>query len=156
MAEDFTAAFPKKYLSAGALFFDAAGRLLIVKPTYKDGWEIPGGIVEQDESPFDACRREIREEIGLEVTPGRLLVVDYRSAEEGRSDSLQLVFLGGTLDPASIAAIRLPAGELSDYRFVETDAASGLLRGFLALRVAACLKAIAENRTLMLHDGLEV
>ena len=95
MPQDFTAAFPKKYLSAGALFFDDAGRLLIVKPTYKDGWEIPGGIVEQDESPFDACRREVREEIGLEMTPGRLLAVDYRSAEAGRSDSLQLVFLGG-------------------------------------------------------------
>ena len=33
---------PKKRISAGCLFFDRSRRLLIVKPTYKEGWEIPG------------------------------------------------------------------------------------------------------------------
>ena len=154
-AEDLTAAFPKKYLSAGALFFDERGALLLVKPTYKDGWEIPGGIVEQDESPKQACAREIKEELGLEVTIGRLLVLDYQSRAGARSDSLQLVFLGGTLTPAMIEAIRLPAAELSEYRFIAPEAASLLLHESLSLRVAGCLRAIAERRTLMLHDGLE-
>ena len=34
--------------SAGALVFDQAGRLLILKPTYKSGWSIPGGVMEAD------------------------------------------------------------------------------------------------------------
>ena len=35
-------------VSAGALVFDRAGRLLILKPTYKSGWTIPGGVMEAD------------------------------------------------------------------------------------------------------------
>src|SRR5215475_10829388 len=98
--------FPTKYLSAGALFFDDQGALLLVKPTYKEGWEIPGGIVEADESPMQAFVREIHEELGLAVTVGPLLVMDYKSRGEGLTDSLQLVFLGGTLTTAQIQAIK--------------------------------------------------
>ncbi|MFN8633488.1 MAG: NUDIX hydrolase [Chloroflexota bacterium] len=148
--------FPTKYISAGALFLDEQGRLLLVKPTYKDGWEIPGGIVEADESPVEACRREIREELGLELAPGRLLVVDYTSRRPNQSDALQLVFLGGALDAAAISAIRLPADELSEYRFVPPGKAVHLLPTTLARRVASALLAISDNRTLMLHDGIEV
>ena len=34
--------------SAGALIYDGAGRVLILKPTYKSGWTIPGGVMEAD------------------------------------------------------------------------------------------------------------
>lgn len=147
--------FPKKYLSAGALFFNAAGGLLLVKPTYKDGWEIPGGIVEADESPKQACVREVYEELGLRVEIGPLLVMDHKSRSEGPSDSLQFVFLGGTLTPEQQRAIRLPAGELSGYEFLAPEAALRALGTSLSLRVAGCLRAIAEGRTLLLHDGEE-
>jgi 8-oxo-dGTP diphosphatase len=147
--------FPTKYMSAGALFFDQQGGLLIVKPTYKDGWEIPGGIVERDESPKQACAREIREEIGLEVAPGQLLVVDYKSRQEDRSDSLQFVFFGGVLPPDVIQAIQLQASELSAYQFTAPELAFDLLRETLARRVAASLRALTERRTFMLHDGDE-
>jgi 8-oxo-dGTP diphosphatase len=148
--------FPMKYLSAGALFFDEQGRLLLVKPNYKDGWEIPGGIVEQDESPLEAWRREILEELGLELKPGRLLVVDYLSRGDRPSDSLQMVFLGGTLNPATIDMIRLQPTELSEFRFLELDEALALLGSTLSARIAGALRALAEGTTLMLHDGREV
>jgi 8-oxo-dGTP diphosphatase len=156
MPDGATFTLPMKYLSAGALFFDEQGRLLLVKPTYKDGWEIPGGIVEHDESPKQACLREIREELGLDVTLGPLLAIDYLSRQDRPSDSLQMVFLGGTLSPSTIEAISLPAAELSAYRFLEPDVALTLLRGSLRLRVAGSLRALSEKRTLMLHDGEEV
>jgi len=61
-------------VSAGALIFDSAGRLLILNPTYKSGWTIPGGVMEADgETPWQACRREVREECGLDVRGGRLV-----------------------------------------------------------------------------------
>jgi 8-oxo-dGTP pyrophosphatase MutT (NUDIX family) len=151
----FVRDFPMKYMSAAALFFDERGALLIVKPTYKDGWEIPGGIVEADESPMQACRREIREEIGLTVTVGPLLVMDYKSRGNGLSDSLQFVFLGGALAPAQIQAITLPETELSEHRFLPPDEALATLPSSLSLRVAGGLRAIAEGRTLLLHDGHE-
>ena len=49
--------------AAGVLFFDSDGRVLVVHPTYKDEWEIPGGSLEPDESPFMACEREVKEEV---------------------------------------------------------------------------------------------
>lgn len=147
--------FPMKYLSAGALFFNEQGELLLVKPTYKEGWEIPGGIVEADESPRQACLREIREELGLSVTLGPLLVIDHKSRGDGPSDSLQLVFLGGALSPTLIQAIRLPEHELSEYRFLAPEEALVTLRSTLSSRVACCLRAISEGRTLVLHDGEE-
>jgi 8-oxo-dGTP pyrophosphatase MutT (NUDIX family) len=153
--EGATFMLPMKYLSAGALFFDEQGRLLLVKPTYKEGWEIPGGIVEHDESPKQACLREIKEELGLDVSLGPLLVIDYLSRRDRPSDSLQMVFLGGTLSPATIEAIVLPAAELSEYRFLRPDAALTVLRGSLRLRVAGCLRAITAKQTLLLHDGQE-
>ena len=68
-------------VAAGALIFDEQGRILLVKPGYKDGWEIPGGYVEPGESPRDACIREIQEELGLSIPIGGHLVVDWAPAE---------------------------------------------------------------------------
>ena len=69
-------------VSAGALVFDRAGRLLILKPTYKSGWTIPGGVLETDgETPGDAGRREVAEELGLHIDAGhpvRLACMDFR------------------------------------------------------------------------------
>ncbi|MCP5099570.1 MAG: NUDIX hydrolase, partial [Chloroflexi bacterium] len=67
---------PKKRMSAGALFFDELGRLLVVNPTYKPTWEIPGGAIELNESPYQGCKREIEEELGLIRNLVRLICVD--------------------------------------------------------------------------------
>jgi 8-oxo-dGTP diphosphatase len=43
------------------------GRILLVKPSYRDGWSVPGGLVGRRETPRDAARRELREEVGLDL-----------------------------------------------------------------------------------------
>jgi 8-oxo-dGTP pyrophosphatase MutT (NUDIX family) len=59
---------PRIPASAGAMIFDRTGRLLILKPTYKKGWTIPGGQIEETgESPWQGCQRETLEECGLEI-----------------------------------------------------------------------------------------
>ncbi|RJQ79447.1 NUDIX hydrolase [Pseudonocardiaceae bacterium YIM PH 21723] len=57
--------------SAGVLFFDAQDRVLLLRTSYKDNWEIPGGVIEGDrgETPLDAARREVAEELGLQSGP---------------------------------------------------------------------------------------
>ncbi|WP_306359498.1 NUDIX domain-containing protein [Nocardia sp. CC227C] len=51
--------------------------VLLVRPTYKDHWDIPGGYVESGESPRDACRREVAEELGLAIREFRFASVDW-------------------------------------------------------------------------------
>ena len=71
-------------LAAGVLLFDDAGRVLLVDPTYKAGWEFPGGVVESGEPPARAGVREVAEELGVELAElPRLLVVDWENAPLG-------------------------------------------------------------------------
>lgn len=135
---DFYRTLPAKQVGAGCIFLDESSRVLLVKPTYKPGWELPGGVVEQDESPLDACRREVAEELGLDRAPERLLGVDYRRAVDGvRGDALRFVFLGGVLTVADTSAIRLDSRELSEWRFVALDDLDSMVTPVMARRVRA-------------------
>jgi len=143
---------PKKRISAGCLFFDEADHLLIVNPTYKDTWEIPGGVVEQNESPRGTVIREVAEELGLVCLPERLLCVDYTGETHKRTESLQFIFLGPKLTDDLISTIRLPAEELSEYRILPPDKAVRLLNKKLRRRVRHCLRVLNEQRTLYLEE----
>ena len=130
-------------IGSGALFFDAAGQVLIVKPTYKPDWGIPGGAVETGELMRAACVREVREELGLDVSglPLPLLCVD--SFRDKHGDRLVFIFDGGVLGVAEIGRIRLQESELSEYRFVEPEEAVRLLGPRRGPRVA---HALTERR----------
>lgn len=146
----FHQSLPKKRMSAGALFFDENGRLLLVDPTYKPGWEIPGGVVEEGESPWEACRREVREELGLERPLRRLLCIDYIRARPSRTEGIAFLFGGGILTPAEIGRIRLPANELSRFHFCPLEQLAQYARPRLLRRVRHCLAH--PDETLYLED----
>ena len=58
----------------GAVVLDAAGRLLLIRrghDPHRGLWSLPGGRIEAGESPEQAVVREVREETGLDVAPGR-------------------------------------------------------------------------------------
>lgn len=107
-----------KRMGAGALIRDLAGRVLIVEPSYKPIWEVPGGAVVADESPRQACRREVAEELGLELTVGRLLCIEWQGPEPQRTESLMFIYDGGVFDKQ---VIRLAADELASYAFVAPE-----------------------------------
>ncbi len=92
---------PKKRVIAHALFRDATGRVLLLETTYKDDWELPGGVVEPGESPRAGAEREIAEELGLAVTLGPPALVDWMPPYLGWSDAIELIFDGGVLPDAS-------------------------------------------------------
>lgn len=148
------AGLPAIPASAGALLFDSAGRLLILKPTYKSGWTIPGGVMEADgETPWDACRREVREECGIEVTAGRLACVDFRRPKPGRPGGIRFLFDCGVIGGERLAGIRLQAAEISAYRLEPLPSALELLRGPIRRRVSA---ARAQPGLVYLEDGRPV
>jgi len=128
-------------VSAGALIYDRAGRLLILKPTYKSGWTIPGGVMEADgESPWEACQREVREETGLEVSRGQLVVMDFRRPKEARPGGIRFLFDCGQVSDAALADLKLQPEEISEFRLVPLPDALGLLRGPIRRRVRAATK----------------
>jgi 8-oxo-dGTP pyrophosphatase MutT (NUDIX family) len=58
---------------AGALVTTNDGRVVMIDTTYRDFYEVPGGAVELGENAPLACARECREELGMEISIGRLL-----------------------------------------------------------------------------------
>jgi ADP-ribose pyrophosphatase YjhB (NUDIX family) len=128
------------YGTAAALITSASGDLLLVKPNYRDHWTLPGGILEDGEPPHVGCAREVREEIGLSVPIGPLLVVDW-SAPEGLRPRPIVTFLfdGGVL--ADPTAIVLQESELDEWRFVPPSDMAAFLPSFMTLRVTAGLRA---------------
>jgi ADP-ribose pyrophosphatase YjhB (NUDIX family) len=133
----FTAKLPTKRMAADCLFTDQVGRLLVLKPPYKETWDLPGGIVERDESPRDAARREVREEIGLVVEPGELLVVDWIPQTGEFTEIVAFLFDGGTLTPAEMDRIVVQPAEVTHFRFVALDEAEQLLDQGQFARVTA-------------------
>jgi 8-oxo-dGTP pyrophosphatase MutT (NUDIX family) len=151
---------PRIPASAGALFLDESGRVLIVNPTYKAHWTIPGGIMEADgETPWEACRREVREEIGIAVPvgAGRLVVVDFLRPRPTKPGGMRFLFHCGVLDEAQVGRIVLQEEELSEFRLAEPARALELLSGPLRRRVGAALALGAGTRQCAyLEDGRPV
>lgn len=142
---------PRIPASAGALIFDRRGRLLALNPTYKKHWTIPGGQIEADgETPWEACRRETREECGLEVERGRLVCVDFLRPRPRRPGGMRFVFHCGPFDDDALAAITLQQEEIAEYRFVDLDEARALLSGPVRRRVLACA---GVEHCVYLEDG---
>lgn len=139
--------FEKKISAGGALFLNDAGEILVVKPSYKEGWEIPGGITEKGESPRAACERELKEEIGLERQITKLLCVDYKN--QNNKESYQFVFDGGVI---ATDQIQIDGKEIIDFKFVASEDLSQFLSESLARRVLAILES-GRKETLYLENG---
>ncbi|OKJ31451.1 NUDIX domain-containing protein [Streptomyces sp. CB01580] len=140
-------------MAAGALFFDDAGRVLLVEPSYKDYRDIPGGYVERGESPLQACVREVHEELGIKPTIGRLLVVDW-APNPGEGDKVLYLFDGGQLSTDECQHIALQADELRGYAFHSLDELSELTIPRLVRRITAGAEARGTGVTAYLEHGM--
>jgi ADP-ribose pyrophosphatase YjhB (NUDIX family) len=143
----------RKRIAAGALIRDQAGRILFVVPNYRPWLDIPGGVVEADEPPKAACRREIAEEIGLDLVVGRLLVIDWLPSQGVWGDALNLIFDGGTIDAHTVRRTKAQDDELDGLALLTLVEASARLRPSQARRLAAAVEALDEIAPRYLEFG---
>ncbi len=149
--------YPMAIPSAGVLFFDEQGRVLLVQPRGRDKMEIPGGVTEirRGESPVASARREVAEELGLDVEIGRLLGIDAVPEGDDHAPMLAFIYDGGVLTREQLASIRFADKESESWRFVAPDEIDDtLMVARLARRVAACaVHARTADGPLNLEHG---
>jgi 8-oxo-dGTP diphosphatase len=155
--DQYVASLARKRMAASALFRDEAGRVLLVEPTYKPVWDLPGGAVEAEESPHAACRREVREELGLDRAPGRVLAVDWVPSRPRDGvivpDGVIIVYDGGILPETEAKEVVVANGELAGFAFVSADEVAGRVTPLVARRIASCLDALVAGTVAALENG---
>jgi 8-oxo-dGTP diphosphatase len=144
---------PRKRVGADVVLRDHQGRLLLVDPKYKPDWDMPGGMSEANEPPAETVRREVKEELGLDIQVGALLCVDWVSPHGPWDDSLMLIFDAGILSDEQIAGLKLLDGELRAFEFCTEQEAAKRLRRYVWRRVAASLEALRAGRVMYMQDG---
>lgn len=147
---------PRKRVSADVLLRDRIGRLLLVDPKYKPDWDTPGGMAEANESPHHAVERELREELGLRIEVGPLLVIDWVAPHGSWDDLLVFVFDGGELTETQVAQLRLDDDELAAFEFCTPRQARERLRPYVWRRLAAALDVLGTGHLRYLQDGYPV
>lgn len=145
--------FATPRVAAGALFVDGS-RVLLVRKTYGNRWDIPGGYVDRGESPTEACEREMREELGIDRRPIRVLVHDW-APNEKEGDKLLYVFDCGELG-ADEQRIQLDGNELDRWEWVEVGRLSDYVIPRLTRRLSEAYRARSEGVTLYLEYGAPV
>jgi len=89
-------------VTAAGIISDSEDRVLLLKHRFRSGsgWGIPGGFIEADEQPEEGLRRELQEEIGLELQTLKL----YKARSFKGTRQIEIIFYGrthGTATPQS-------------------------------------------------------
>jgi len=81
---------PRFTVTAGAIITNSEGRVLLLHHRFRpgSGWGIPGGFIKRGEQPDQAIRRELREEVGLEVKDLSL----FKTRAFRKSRQVEIVF----------------------------------------------------------------
>ena len=133
-------------VAAGAVITDPHGRVLLVKPNYRDLWALPGGICEFGEPPHVGCAREVAEELGLDIEVGRLLAADWSQPfGDTARPIMHFVFDGGSV--ADGVGIVIQEAELDGFSFTSPAELPGYLPPHGLARVRGALLAREAGTT---------
>ncbi|MBM7775997.1 ADP-ribose pyrophosphatase YjhB (NUDIX family) [Actinokineospora baliensis] len=142
--------FATPRLAAGALFVKD-DKILLVRKTYGNRWDIPGGYVDIGESPADACEREVREELGLTRSIQRLLVHDW-APNGAEGDKILYVFDCGVLGDDE-QRIQLDQVELDKVEWVAVSRLGDFVIPRLERRLTEAFQAHGGLAPVYLEHG---
>jgi ADP-ribose pyrophosphatase YjhB (NUDIX family) len=151
-ADTWFASLPGVVVAAGGLITDTSGRVLLVKPNYRELWSLPGGICEHGEPPHLGCARELAEELGLEIPVGRLLATDWSQPYGAAARPIMhFVFDGGQLNDGSGVVVQ--EDELDGFEFVAAADLPRYLPAYGLARVRGAVRARESGKSVFLpHD----
>ncbi len=154
--EEWLASLPRAYMAAGVLLTDEAGRVLVLKPSYRAGWQFAGGVVDNGEDARQCAERELLEETGLRIEPGRLLVVSWtHPSPELDHPHVNFFFDAGTVPDGT--EVVLQEAELEEYRWVAPQEAMAMVGPARELRLRAALESRVDGELRFvssLHTGI--
>ncbi|PIE21233.1 MAG: NUDIX hydrolase [Arachnia propionica] len=131
---------PTKRVIGHALFRDGYGNVLLLETTYKDDWELPGGVIEPGESPRVGTCREIAEELGgLSVSLGQPSLVDWLPPYLGWSDAIEFLFDAGELSENQVAELRVGDAEIRALHWVAPEEVAERVTELSARRIELLL-----------------
>lgn len=142
----------KKPASGGVIYRDKQGQILLVKQTYSEFWTIPGGSSIHLESPKECARREVAEELGIELPVKRLLLLEYHN-HTGQRDFIHFIFDGGIIGQKQINQIVLQAEEIETFGLFELKQAKKIMSQWSRERISFILEAINEQKIVYLENG---
>ena len=140
----------KRHTSSGAFIFNEQNQLLILKPSYKDGWNLPSGITEVHESPYQTVIRECKEETNLNIEIQDLVLVDYirEKIKDKKYDYVEFYF---TVKATNLSDITIDNEEIIDYKFIDLSEAQEYLTPIYYKRLTAVLEA--KSYPVLFSDG---
>lgn len=141
-----------KRMSAGAMIFDPDGKVLLIKSRVRGTWEWPAGRSEGNESPLQTCRREVREESGLDIEKYRFLGVNFQTGGMTKNGRLQFTFVAEI--SADVAKTVTPQPlEVSDFRWVDVAEAQAMIAAKLSRRFHHLLISYEQNNSIYMEAG---
>ena len=127
---------------------------MLLETTYKENWEVPGGVIETGESPLKCAIRELHEELGVLLSPGRLLVTQHFQKADG-VESISFLFDGGELNKAWLEKhAAVPNSEIKAAHWVPLHKVAKHCTPFVTERVLQGYEAAVNGQPVYL-EGTE-
>jgi 8-oxo-dGTP diphosphatase len=140
-----------KWVAAGGLLFNPDGHILLIKHRLRNTWEYPAGASDGRESPIETCRREVAEEVGLDIERYRLIGIDFfhRATPNGNL----LFTFAAEVSYEHASSVKPQILEVAEYRWVDRSQALELIAPRLNSRLRELLAAYDSDKPVYLHTG---